>query len=518
MTGFGFHIRARRTRWSLAGLAALAWAFNAGCMDPKEPSMAGRTWASFVNAEAATPPESAAAQGPIALPDDFVPSDDGAVVDGAVVDGEGPALSAGQAHHALARFYAHLSALDSEIPGTPPLRITQVGDSHTASDTFTGPLRTLLQNRFGDAGRGYLYAGTPWSSYRQRDASYSMSRHWAGGTGLRGGGSDFSFGGTRIRAARAGEWIERGPCRRCSAGKVSDTLSVFYLREPGGGAFRILVNNEVIARVDTNAPAPALGVYQTSISSGENTLRVETLDAKNVTLFGTSMHVQAPGIVFDSVGINGAMARHFLSFNPAMTQAEIAALRPDLLILAFGANEAVSSRYSVERPQENALALLAKLEAYREEMLELLARYRAHAPDLACILILPPDMRTRGSEPCVPYHFDDERVQGARCVAPPPANFAGLLNALRYTAVSAGCAVWDQQHAMGGEGANEIWRDLGYAAADGVHLSSSGYEALAEGFYNDLMANWASWRSGIPDPLQTRVLFPSLATSARDDR
>ncbi len=36
------------------------------------------------------------------------------------------------------------------------IRITQFGDSHSAADFFTGKLRTVLQQRYGDAGIGWV--------------------------------------------------------------------------------------------------------------------------------------------------------------------------------------------------------------------------------------------------------------------------------------------------------------------------------------------------------------------------
>ena len=38
----------------------------------------------------------------------------------------------------------------------------QIGDSHTANDSFSGRLRELFQARFGDAGRGVLPPGVPY--------------------------------------------------------------------------------------------------------------------------------------------------------------------------------------------------------------------------------------------------------------------------------------------------------------------------------------------------------------------
>src|SRR5687768_12596736 len=44
-------------------------------------------------------------------------------------------------------------------PTSGPLHLLHFGDSHTASDSWTGRLRDLLKERFGDGGSGFSLAG-----------------------------------------------------------------------------------------------------------------------------------------------------------------------------------------------------------------------------------------------------------------------------------------------------------------------------------------------------------------------
>ena len=76
---------------------------------------------------------------------------------------------------ALAPFFA---ALDNRaLP--QPLRIMQIGDSHTANDSLSGRVRQHFQERFGAAGRGWLPAGVPYKYYRPQFVSVSESeRGW----------------------------------------------------------------------------------------------------------------------------------------------------------------------------------------------------------------------------------------------------------------------------------------------------------------------------------------------------
>src|SRR5690606_23466976 len=59
---------------------------------------------------------------------------------------------------ALARFFEALARLETgQADG--PVRIVQLGDSHTAADVLTGTARRALQERFRDGGRGFVAVG-----------------------------------------------------------------------------------------------------------------------------------------------------------------------------------------------------------------------------------------------------------------------------------------------------------------------------------------------------------------------
>ena len=80
---------------------------------------------------------------------------------------------------ALAPFFAALAALEQR-QAQRPVRIVQIGDSHTANDSLSGRLRERFQQQFGEAGRGWLPAGIPYKYYRPQLVSVSESgwRHF----------------------------------------------------------------------------------------------------------------------------------------------------------------------------------------------------------------------------------------------------------------------------------------------------------------------------------------------------
>src|ERR1700761_83719 len=79
---------------------------------------------------------------------------------------------------ALAPLFEQLMRLSSG-QSRDPVHVIHFGDSHTAADEWTGGLREMLQQRFGDGGSGFSVAGHPFLGYRRFDARSGASNGWA---------------------------------------------------------------------------------------------------------------------------------------------------------------------------------------------------------------------------------------------------------------------------------------------------------------------------------------------------
>ena len=63
---------------------------------------------------------------------------------------------------ALIPFYAALEKVETKQRGSL-VRILHFGDSPVTADQITADVRSLLQERFGDAGHGFVLAAKPWA-------------------------------------------------------------------------------------------------------------------------------------------------------------------------------------------------------------------------------------------------------------------------------------------------------------------------------------------------------------------
>jgi lysophospholipase L1-like esterase len=370
----------------------------------------------------------------------------------------------------MERFYAALARADRG--GEEPARVVHYGDSHTAADLLTGALRRALQDRFGDGGRGFVALGRPWKSYRPKDVEIAAS-----------GGNDwraerilvaadpatldgrYGLGGVCTIGSRRGAFARVATARGGDFGTEAASFDIHYLVRRGGGSFDVLVDGRRVGTVATNGGGPRSGFFRTEAGLGPHALEVRLRGDGEVRLFGVAIEGGGPGIVYDSLGVNGAFFYTPLRWDGALLAEGIERRDPDLIVAMYGSNE-VDSRTITE-------------ESYREDVRRVMARFRAGAPDASCLLLGPPDRRGR-----------DART-GAE-------QLGWIIEAQRDVAEELGCGFIDLQALMGGAGARDAWQRHGLAQPDGVHLTARGYRVVGERLAEQIIAAYEEYREGDP--------------------
>jgi len=318
---------------------------------------------------------------------------------------------------------------------TRPIHILQFGDSHTASDDWVHSMRTLLQTKYGDGGPGFVQAGRPYKGYRRYDAQGQESAGWkTEGTLALGGDANQGLSGISISTTQAEQTI--------SLSASGQLLTVFFLRQPGGGAVEITADNSPLGSFVTDGETGP-GSQEFTLPPGPHELMLRTLDHAPVRLYGWAVD-NPSGLTFETLGINGAQANLLLRWDETIWAAELTARKPALVILAYGTNEANSRRWTEEE--------------YRADMSALLGRIRKAAPGVSILMIGPPDC---GRGPALVHLADVVRTQ-------------------REIAREQKIAFWDWREHMGGPGAIRRWVAAGYAQADYIHMTGEGYRMTGE--------------------------------------
>jgi lysophospholipase L1-like esterase len=335
-----------------------------------------------------------------------------------------------------------------ELPG--PVRVLQYGDSHTAADEFSGELRMLLQSAFGNGGSGFSYAGKPWKGYRRRDVKSGSTDGWyTHGLVTRAGDGVYGLGGVAMTATapRESVYVEAD---------ASD-FELFYYQQPGGGSIRLYDSGVPMDLISTGGePGPAY--YHVAAQPGPHRFELETLERNPVRLFGWVAE-NPTGITYETFGINGAQATTVGNWDPATLRANLEHRNPDLIVLAYGTNEAGSTQWT--------------LESYQKMFMDLLREFREAAPTASILVLGPPD-----------------RAQKVKRQWQTMARIGVIAEAQRRAALLMGCAYLDLRAEMGGAGSMQQWVRAGQAQSDHVHFTVPGYRLLGDAVYSDIMTQY----------------------------
>jgi hypothetical protein len=236
-------------------------------------------------------------------------------------------------------YAASLTPFFERLRSGESVHILQIGDSHTAGDTITGPWRDRLQARHGAGGRGVLAAGRPYAGYRTRGVTATQSGGWRVRALF---GRDWSDGpplglaGFTQTASAPGETLTLAADRPDQA---FDRIIVCALAGPGAGTVRLRMG-EADERWPLDAPeaAPACRTMDSDLPVAAASIATEDDGPVSITSFAGFR--RRGGAVLSNLGVVGAQLDHLGRTSDAVVAAELAAYRPDLIVLAFGTNEA----------------------------------------------------------------------------------------------------------------------------------------------------------------------------------
>ena len=398
----------------------------------------------------------------------------------------------------LRRFFAALVDLDLG-KRTDDVRVVQFGDSHTAADFQTGPLRRSLQRRFGDGGRGFVSVGKPWKYYVQEGVQGSGMTGWSPERGHFAHGKfvgDGRYGlvGVSIAASQHGA--------RAYSDLVASTshIELAYLEAPRGGSFDVLVDGARVQRLRTAGDEAKSAYVGLDVTEGPHHVELDAVGDGAVRVFGMTLDRSKVGLTLDALGVNGARAGDLLLLREDHFGAELKHRDPALVMLAYGTNESTDD---------------VPLDVYEKQLVDVLGRVARAAPAAACLLLGPPD-RAERHHVVVP----GATAGGASSVQTVWTTVPRLLDIVameRRVAAAAGCAYYSQLDAMGGPGSMAGWalEAPPRAMLDRTHLSRQGYAELGDALASDLVRAYETYRgSASPKGLERSPPAPAAPAVA----
>lgn len=363
-------------------------------------------------------------------------------------------------HGAMEAFYSSLLRTERGEPGAVT-RILHYGDSPVTADLITADVRALLQERFGDAGHGAYLIAKPWAWYAHRGVDVKADGWKADPATLRGqkdgwyglGGVSFTGGAgaySRLRLKRPGH----------------TRLVLSYVAQPGGGELQILAGDIEAGVLDTAAPetAAAQQTFDIPPEAQEIELRVTR---GPVRLFQVELFKPNPGIVYDSIGLNGTWAGVLAwHMNAHHWAGQLRLARPNLVIIQYGTNESGYRKYIDS--------------TYPRDVKEIITRVRAAVPEASILIMSPMDRGVRessgviGTMPSIPH----------------------LVAVQAKLAAENGCAFFNTFEAMGGPGTMGKWymAEPRLVSADFIHPLPAGGRIVGTLLYNALMDGFNAYK------------------------
>ena len=416
---------------------------------------------------------------------------------------------------AIKRF---LQKLDSvETTKQNKVRIIHIGDSHIQADLFSGKMRSLLQEKFGNAGLGFTFpynlASTNGNHYIKYSSSIPFSNYrnvkpedgkpvGLSGIALYTDKNDFAielnvrdksyvFNSIKIVASKGNfnlaktakniviesskpkviyHKIKSGEALSIIADKyncsVSEIKSANNLRSntiQAGKTLRIPTDEKEPVKI-TKSEFISVTIFEDKYSY--NYFSEESLDKIYITsndkttgfsLNGIILENNNSGIVYSAVGVNGAKASDYLKYPLFFKQLQ--AVEADLVVISLGTNESFDNR-------ETAVIYT--------ELKEMMLSIKKQNPKVEILLTTPP-----------PSLFQKKY---------PNTFVASYTKAINEFAEKNNYAVWDMYKNMGGLYSVNSNAKKGLMSRDKVHYSKLGYELQGELFFKALMETYNNFK------------------------
>ncbi len=341
-------------------------------------------------------------------------------------------------------------AFESQAAGqrAEPLRVLWFGDSHTAADYFPNAVRKQLAALIALAGPGYVSLGVP--GYR-----HGMAKVWSEGNlevsphppARRNREDDgvFGLGGTRVTLRDSTAYVTAKAI--VANVPVAMNFELTYRLPADSDALRVTAGEQRFELTRASATPMVGGLCQQRfVAKSDTTIEIRALHGRP-QVFGIAMETQQPGLVIDTLGVNGARLGTLLAWQEEALAQLVARRLPALVVIAYGTNEVFD---------------LEPVERHAQRLDAVAQRLRRSAADASCLVIGPTDAGKGGA------------LTRSRVVAMDAAE--------RATAERLGCAYFSPFELMASEGGFEAWarHEPPLALSDGIHLSVRGYARLGE--------------------------------------
>ena len=365
---------------------------------------------------------------------------------------------------------AFINELNDLINGKDTvINIVHLGDSHIQAGFLSGRTMRLMQNSFGNAGRGWI-------------APFKLSKT--------NEPTDY-FISSNIKEWIAGRCVQLKPKCLWGIGGIgiqteAKNINFDLIIAPNNGA-GYSFNKMLLYRDRNAAPMAPLHTDKDSaltlswgLQAYENNIVVDTFITTNLVdtlsirsvdsvkssesnrYYGFMLTNGNPGILYHSIGVNGARYKDYASREYIR---QLALLKPSLLIISLGTNESYERNF-------NKIEFEAQVDSF-------IRLIREEIPEVALLVTTPAESYKRVYRNKKRYYERNE-------------NISKVADIISSYAKKEGIAYWDLYSIAGGRNSCKEWFDAKMFGRDRVHFSRSGYEKQGALLYKAIVRSYAS--------------------------
>ena len=362
------------------------------------------------------------------------------------------------------RMYRFISKLDSVISDKESkLNILHIGGSHVQADVFTNRIRNNF-NELNDglcSGRGMIFPYSAAKTNNPHNYKVSSKGEWRATRNVNEERST-ALGLTGIAVttndASAEITIDLNPNDTVKRWHFNRLRILGYASSPYVTPM-LKLNDTSYHEADFDSVTSSY-LFKMTDNYDRFSIVFQQNDTVNhdFTLTGILPENDNDGIIYHSIGVNGAEVGSYLSCENFVNDLEL--IKPDVAVFAIGINDTFAEEYSDSAFIANYDSLITMIEQV--------------SPDCFYIFITNNDSFRKEKIEGQTYYHVNENGDNAREVF--------YILAEKHDA-----ALWDLFNIMGGMESMMRWEEEGLAKKDKIHFTNKGYILIGDLFFNALM-------------------------------
>ncbi|MBN1116213.1 MAG: hypothetical protein JXA77_03345 [Bacteroidales bacterium] len=338
--------------------------------------------------------------------------------------------------------------------GEGKINIVHIGGSHIQADMYTHVIRKELQTLQYDmnGGRGMLFPYRMAKTNNPSNYSVRYSGSWESCKNTqRNRSCELGLMGYAITTSSKTASITINPNNDTEIGYRFSKVSIFH--NPTAYKFLTRVADTVYYGSYDSINGCSIFILPELEKIKIQFFQNDTIESL-LAVYGISLDTDEPGIVYNSVGVNGAKLVSYLESE--FYSQHLSAIKPDLIVFSLGTNDANTKYFDRIK--------------FRNEYIQLIEKSKLAAPDAVILITVPNDC----------YYYKRYVNKNTPVMQKEIFNIAREYN----------YGVWDFYTIMGGLNSSQTWYNYGLMKYDRIHFNRAGYNLKANLFTTAFLRGW----------------------------